>query len=141
MGILQRRRQAEAKPAVVDSFYTDVLAALPAITVWAVAANGEFRAKARAEGDAPIRGVLHHDGALLHFTTWGLVERFARSPMEFDWATESDELSVRGVQPATFSDFAPLSTLVSEPPVFAAPIMLGSNDPFFGLEEWLQSWS
>jgi len=103
---------------------------------WAVACNAEFR----AEGGDGLRGILHHDGAILRWTTWGGVERFAEAPMEFDWEQLQDAtFRVWGPEvTALFSRLAPLSTFVQNPPPFAAA---EDEDLAGSLASWMNTWA
>lgn len=103
---------------------------------WAVACVAEFRADA-GEG---LRGILHHDGAVLRFTTWGGVERFAAAPMEFSWEMFSDgAFRIHGAElNLGLSRLAPLSTFVQHPPPYAA----AEDEPLAdSLASWMNTWA
>ena len=102
---------------------------------WAVACNGEFR----SEGDG-LRGILHHDGAILRFTTWGGTERFAASPVDFRWR-QIDDVSFQIVSEhanVRFTRLGPLSSFVADPPAFAA-----AEDEHLAasLASWMATWA
>lgn len=103
---------------------------------WAVASNAEFR----VDGDTGLRGILHHDGAILRFTTWGGTERFAAAPMEFQWEQTSDEgfhIVDRSMN-ARFTRLAPLASFVANPPAFAA----AEDDQLAeSLARWMMTWA
>lgn len=108
---------------------------LPSPTTWAVAANAEFR----SAGTGDLRGILHHDGAILRFTTWGGVERFVGAPMEFEWELLPDgtiHIIDRG-EHRWFSGLGPLADVVTDPPEYAAT----ADDLTGELEAWMRSWA
>lgn len=131
------RRTARGKGAqqVPNEFYGRALEALPAETIWAAACNAEFR----ADGVGDLRGVLHHDGGILRFTTWGRIERFVGSPMEFEWTVADATLHVsHGDRRSWFAGLEPLNTLVERPPAFAAAV---GSDPLTDLVTWMETWA
>jgi len=115
--------------------FSDALEHLP-LARWAVACRAEFR----AEDNEGLRGILHHDGAILRFTTWGGVERFLAAPMDFTWEQPSEgtfRISASGTN-VSFSRLAPLSTFVKNPPSFAA----AEDEPLIeSLVGWMNTWA
>lgn len=103
---------------------------------WAVACNAGFR----ADGDVGLRGILHHDGAILRFTTWGGTERFAAAPMEFQWEQTPGGCFhiVHGETNVRLSRLGPLSSFVANPPTFAA-----AEDERLAesLARWMTTWA
>lgn len=127
------RRRGSPQP---HPFFSKALEAIPERTRWAVACNAEFR----SEGVGDLRGVLHHDGAILRFTTWGGAERFAGCPMEFDWEFTDDGLlhiTDRG-QRSWFFKLEPLDSLVVDPPAYAAT---GDQPLAVELRSWMETWA
>jgi len=116
-------------------FFSDALAKLPSYTRWAVACNAEFR----SAGVGDLRGILHHDGAILSFTTWGGAVRFAGAPMEFTWEVTADGIFhvVDRAQHSWFLELQPLTDLVPEPPDFAATGAALEAE----LQGWMQTWA
>ncbi len=131
-----RTDRRTGQPAHVPAdFYREAIAALPIETVWAAAADGEFR----AFGEGDLRGVLHHDGAILRFTTWGHQQRFAGAPMEFKWELVDGTLRIlHRDQQCWFKNLAPLQTLLDESPSFAPP---ENTDLMLALTEWMSTWA
>lgn len=128
----RNRRRGAPQP---HPFFSSVLATLPSNTKWAVACNAEFR----VDGVGDLRGVLHHDGAILRFTTWGGAERFSESPMEFGWELTGDG-SVHIVdrnRHSWFLQLRPLSEFVADVPPFAADGPLLHAE----LSAWMQTWA
>ncbi len=129
----RERRRSRPQP---HPFYSAALSTIPVHTRWAAACNAEFR----LDGVGDLRGVLHHDGAILRFTTWGGAERFASCPMEFAWEFTDDGLlhiTDRG-QRSWFLKLEPLSTLVSDPPPFAST---GEQSLDQELLSWMETWA
>ncbi len=131
----RRSGNSGVRPAQTHPLFSDALDHLPHAR-WAVACNAEFR----AESDTGLRGILHHDGAILRFTTWGGTERFAGAPMEFRWeqsATGKLHIINRG-ESAWFTRLAPLSSFVEHPPPFAA----AEDEPLAEeLVGWMMTWA
>ena len=137
MGLLSRTRERGSEATVAaHPFYAEALHRLPSATVWAVMADAEFH----LGGVRGLRGVLHHDGAMLRFMTWGGVERFVASPMEFDWElVDGHLLEIRfGSQTARFMNLRPLSFVIQTPPSYAA---LSGDDAMTALQDWMRSWA
>ncbi len=126
------RRRGTPQP---HPFFSTALHGLPSNTRWAVACNAEFR----ADGMGDLRGVLHHDGAILRFTTWGGAERFAGSPMEFEWDETVDGgfRIVDRTGNSWFLELRPLAEFVPEPPPFAAAGATLHDE----LSAWMRSWA
>ncbi len=131
----RRSRNSGGRSAQTHPLFSKALDQLPHAR-WAVACNAEFR----AEGVTGLRGILHHDGAILRFTTWGNTERFVGAPMEFSWElSPNGEIHVisRGTS-AWFSRLAPLSSFVEHPPSFAA----ANDEPLAeALAAWMRTWA
>ena len=131
----RRLGKATAYNAQTHPLFSDALDHLPHAR-WAVACVAEFR----AEGRDGLRGILHHDGAILRFTTWGGVERFADAPMEFSWDLSADgtfRICGRDAN-AWFSRLAPLSSFVEHPPSFAAAEDEALAESLTG---WMMTWA
>ena len=128
----RNRRRGVSQP---HPFFSNALIKLPGHTRWAVACNAEFR----SDGVGDLRGILHHDGAILRFTTWGGAERFAGAPMEFTWEVTADGIFhvVDSNKHSWFLELQPLSNLVPEPPAYAATGETLEAD----LGRWMQTWA
>lgn len=126
------RRRGVPQP---HPFFSAAVTKLPSHTRWAVACNAEFR----ADGVGDLRGILHHDGAILRFTTWGGAERFAGAPMEFTWEMTADGILhiVDRHQHSWFLQLQPLCNLVPEPPAYA-PSGGALEDE---LQSWMRTWA
>jgi hypothetical protein len=135
MSLLSRLDRRTGPKPLPHAFYARAVSGIDPRTVWAAACRAEFR----AVGDADLRGILHHDGAILRFTTWGGVDRFVGSPMEFSWTIDAD----RRVHVSTseqdlwFAGLESLDQYLSVSPAFVAP----DGDLLADLETWMRSWS
>lgn len=126
------RRRGTSQP---HPFFSAALDRLPGRTRWAVACDAEFR----ADGVGDLRGILHHDGAILRFTTWGGAERFAGAPMEFSWELTADGLFhiVDRDRHSWFLRLQALADLVPDPPAYAA----AGADLDEDLRSWMATWA
>lgn len=131
----RRDATGAGRPLQTHPLFSDALDNLPRAR-WAVACEAEFR----SERGSGLRGILHHDGATLRFTTWGGTERFAAAPMEFNWEQSTEgmfHITTRGMS-ACFTRLAPLSSFVENPPSFAAP----EDEPLAeSLAAWMLTWA
>lgn len=132
---LHRKRDRRRGTPQPHPFFTSALTKVPSRTRWAVACNAEFR----SSGVGDLRGVLHHDGAILRFTTWGGAERFAGAPMEFTWEITADGIVhiVDRQQHSWFLELQPLADLVPDPPSYAAE----AADLEAELVSWMRTWA
>lgn len=131
----RRSSSAVQRSTQPHPLFSDALDHLPNAR-WAVACVAEFR----TEGRDGLRGILHHDGALLCFTTWGGAERFVGAPMEFLWHQTADGTFHITGRDATvrFCRLAPLSSFVQHPPPFAA----AEDQPLAeSLAGWMATWA
>ncbi len=118
------------------ALYRDALARLRPDTIWAIACEADLG----VDGARHLRGILHHDGAILRFTTWGGVQRFVGCPLELDWQLDeaAEELRLHHrASTVAFRDPQALATLTDDVPPFA---VAGSWAPLADLAEWMETW-
>lgn len=131
----RRKGNTSPRPAHTHPLFSDALEHLPNAR-WAVACEAEFR----SEHGSGLRGILHHDGGILRFTTWGGSERFAAAPMEFSWEQTEEgtfHIAAHGIH-ACFTRLAPLTSFVENPPSFAA----AEDEPLAdSLAAWMLTWA
>ncbi|NNE73124.1 MAG: hypothetical protein HKN26_05625 [Acidimicrobiales bacterium] len=118
MGILRFGRSSDEKISLVDA-WAETADALPAETVWAIAAACEI-----APDRTRIKGLLYHTGERFGFLSWG--RDFSIDPRPFAGAlghTSTETLVVESLgQHIVFSDAISLRAMLPSPPHFSARV-------------------
>lgn len=115
---------------------TDTMKSLPAETIWAVAADAEYKREDRL---VELDGVLSHDGTTLRFVAWS-GRRILEAPFSevIVLRRRNGKLHLNTPRVTVrFEPFYELGETLTDPPPFAAEI--SAVDPFAGLLSWIPS--
>lgn len=113
---------------------TETLASLPSGTLWAVAADAEYK---RHSEVVSLDGILSHDGETLRYVAWS-GRRVVEAPFGDIIVIRQRNAKLQlktDVVTVKFEPFYSLAEALIHPPGFSAEIT--GEDPFAGLLSWI----